>query len=514
MASPQAAGGAALLLSAGFATGTPITPAQLRESMYTTADFVKGVEAVSQGNGQIDVPASWNLLKTKPATRTFTTDAPVCTPISDFLATPDRGTGVYNRCAAGDGGHKVGQSKTYRVKVTRTSGASGNVAHRLRLIGNDGTFTVPSAASLRLDRAQSITVVAKPRTAGLHSAILVVDDPKTGVVDHRVMLAVVASEDLTKPSYALTKTGEVERNLVKRHFVTVPEGTKALQVNLGGIATNSQVRWIAFNPYGVPVDPTATTQCYTNFPGSPCNANSRAYSNPIPGVWELIVESRRTSPFLDNPYRLTAAAQGVTVDPAIQTIAAPIGEATAVSWTVRNDFGPVTVTPKGGNLGSALSQRPSIADGDVQEFEVVVPAGAERLDVSIGNPADLSADLDLSVYNAAGELVAQDADGDSDESVSLANPAPGTYTVEVDGYSVPAGTTEYDYLDVFFSSALGTLTVPGAAITLDGGQSATVTGSLTATAPAAAGRQLFGEMNVVTAAGAVLGTGSVLVSAP
>ena len=106
-------------------------------------------------------------------------------------------------------------------------------------------------------------------------------------------------------------------------------------------------RWVAFNPYGVPVDPTATTQCYTNFPGSPCNANSRAYSNPIPGVWELIVESRRTSPFLDNPYRLTAAAQGVTVDPAIQTIAAPIGEATAVSWTVRNDFGPVTVTPKG-----------------------------------------------------------------------------------------------------------------------------------------------------------------------
>ena len=469
---------------------------------------------MSQGNGQIDVPASWNLLKTKPATRTFTTDAPVCTPISDFLATPDRGAGVYNRCAAGDGGHKVGQTKTYQVNVTRTSGASGNVAHRLRLIGNDGTFTVPSAASLRLDRAQSITVVAKPRTAGLHSAILVVDDPKTGVVDHRVMLAVVASEDLKKPSYALTKTGEVERNLVQRHFVTVPEGTKALQVNLGGIATNSQVRWIAFNPYGVPVDPTATTQCYTNFPGSPCNANSRAYSNPIPGVWELIVESRRTSPFLDNPYRLTAAAQGVTVDPAIQTIAAPIGEATAVSWTVRNDFGPVTVTPKGGNLGSALSQRPSIADGDVQEFEVVVPAGAERLDVSIGNPADLSADLDLSVYNAAGELVAQDADGDSDESVSLANPAPGTYTVEVDGYSVPAGTTEYDYLDVFFSSALGTLTVPGAAITLDGGQSATVTGSLTATAPAAAGRQLFGEMNVVTAAGAVLGTGSVLVSAP
>ncbi|HSF98691.1 MAG TPA: S8 family serine peptidase [Ornithinibacter sp.] len=514
MASPQAAGGAALLLSAGFATGTPITPAQLRESMYSTADFVKGVEAVSQGTGQLDVPSTWGLLSTRPATRTMTTDAPVCTVISDFLATPDRGTGVYNRCAADDGGHQVGQSKTYKVAVTRTSGAGGAVDHRVRLIGNDGTFTVPTSASLRLDRAQTINVVAKPQTAGLHSAILVVDDPRTGVVDHRIMLAVVAAEDLGAPAYTLTRTGEVERNLVKRHFVTVPKGAKALQVNLEGIATNSQVRWIAFNPYGVPVDSTATTQCYTNFPGSPCNANSRAYSDPIPGVWELIVESRRTSPFLDNPYRLTASAQGVTVDPAIRTVDAPIGVATPVSWTVRNDFGPATVTPRGGNLGSALSQRPSIADAASQEFEVVVPAGAQRLDVTIGNPSDLSADLDLTVRNAAGAVVGQDADGDSEESVSIASPAPGTYTVVVDGYSVPAGTTDYDYLDVFFSSALGTLTVPGTAVTLTGGQSATLSGTLTATAPAPAGRQLFGEMNVVTPAGAVLGTGPVLVSAP
>lgn len=79
---------------------------------------------------------------------------------------------------------------------------------------------------------------------------------------------------------------------------------------------------------------------------------------------------------------------------------------------------------------------------------------------------------------------------------------------------MPPGTLEYDYLDVFFSSALGTLAVPGTAITLSGGQSATVTGTLTAAAPAAAGRQLFGEMTVVTPAGAILGTGSVLVSAP
>ncbi|WP_377639526.1 S8 family serine peptidase [Oryzobacter terrae] len=511
MASPQAAGGAALLLSAGFSTGTPITPTQMRESLYTSADFVKGVEAVSQGTGQMDVPGAWNLLRTKPATQSYSTDAPVCTPISDFLATPDRGTGVYNRCASAEGGHKVGQTKAYDVSVTRTSGKAGAVTHRVRIIGNDGTFTAPSSVTLRADRAKDVAVIAKPRTKGLHSAILEIDDPATGVVDHRVMLAVVASEDLVKPSYSTTATGEVERNLVQRHFVTVPPGAKALQVNLAGYATNSQVRWVAFNPYGVPVDPTATTQCYTNFSdAAACKPTSRAYANPMPGVWELIAEARRTSPFLENPYKLTAAIQGVTVDPATQTVAAPLNTPTPVSWTVKNDFGPVTVKPTGGNLGSALAERKTIANEDVKEYQVVVPAGAERFTATIGGTSDLGADLDLYVLRG-GAVVGQAADGDSEESVTIANPVAGTYTVRVDGYSVPSGSTEYDYLDVFFSSALGTLAVPAGELTLAGGQSATVTGSLTAKTAAATGRQLFGEMRVLSTEGAVLGTGSVLV---
>ena len=86
------------------------------------------------------------------------------------------------------------------------------------------------------------------------------------------------------------------------------------------------MRFIAFNPYGVPVDPTATTACYTNFSdAAACKPTSRAYANPLPGVWELTVESRRTSPFLENPYKLTAAVQGVTVNPATQTVTAPVG---------------------------------------------------------------------------------------------------------------------------------------------------------------------------------------------
>ena len=130
--------------------------------------------------------------------------------------------------------------------------------------------------------------------------------------------------------------------------------------------------------------------------------------------------------------------------------------------------------------------------------------------MSIGNPSDLAADLDLYVVDPAGDE-RFDADGDSEESLTYIDPAPGTYTVIVDGYSVPAGTTEFDYLDVFFASALGSLTVDETPFTFPSGSTRTVTGQVTALVAPAAGRQLFGEMTVESASGAVLGKGSVLI---
>ena len=513
MAAPQTAGGVALLLSAAKASGITVTTRQLRDSLYTSADFVQGVEAIAQGAGQVDIPATWALLSTRPVSRDYTVSAPVCTPISDFLATADTGTGVYNRCDAANGGQVSGEDKVYEVRATRTTGNTGRVSHNLRLVGNDGTFSLPTASRpMPKGEAVDIPVKARTSTPGAHSAILEIDDPATAVVDLRVLLTVVLSDDLVAPSYSKTQSGTVERNLTKKLFVVVRQGAKALQVNLSGVAGTDQVRWIAINPYGVPVESTSSLVCFTSFSAPSCNSTSRAYANPLPGVWELEVEARRTSPSLVNPYTLKAAVQGVTVDPASQTLASVTANQPApVSWTVTNAFGDLSMAPRGGNLGSALSERKSIANHDFQEFTVVVPAGAERLTATIGRPSDLGADLDLFVRNSAGALVGQSADGDSEESVSIANPAAGTYTVQVDGYAVPAGTTEYDYLDVFVSSALGAITVPDTTVDLAAGASTPVTGAVTAKAAPAAGRQLFGEMKVVSTAGAVLGTGSVLV---
>ena len=105
-----------------------------------------------------------------------------------------------------------------------------------------------------------------------------------------------------------------------------------------------------------------------------------------------------------------------------------------------------------------------------------MPDGASRLDVAIGNTSDLSADLDLYVdFN--GEEVGSSADGDSEESVSIDNPEPGTYTVTVDGYAVSDPTTDFDYLDVFYSAGLGSLDVPSAPLTLAAGASLPISGA-------------------------------------
>lgn len=512
MAAPQATGAVALLLSGAKANDLEVSPVQLRRALYSGARWINNVPAHAQGNGMVHVADTWKLLREGVTTAEYVVDAPVCTPISEFLATPHRGTGVYNRCAADAGGHRPGQFKSYPVTITRTTGPDVDLLHKLDWVGNDGTFAAPGQVVLPLNKPVTINVRATP-ASGARSAILRVDNPFTSTVDFEFMNAVVASNALTSPEYGFSTSGKITRNGFTSYFVTVPAGATALQVNLSGIAEGSQTRFRVVNPYGVPVEAGSTLICFTNFSDpATCKPEERDYQNPMPGVWEITVETRRTTPMMQNPYTLTAEVQGVAVDPATTVLEdVTPGEVTSVDWEITNTFGPVAVSGQGGSLGSSNSQRPTIADLETQSFQVTVPAGATRLFTKIGNTSDLGADLDLFVYRA-GTLVAYNADGDSEEQVTINNPVPGVYDIEVEGYSVPAGTTEYDYLDVFYSTGLGTIAVAPATVDLDNGDSATITGSVTVDAAPAAGRELFGEMLVVTDQGAVIGRGGVSVS--
>ncbi|MFJ9904247.1 S8 family serine peptidase [Streptomyces sp. NPDC101152] len=508
MASPQATGATALLLSAAKQKRIELTPADLRTALTSTAHHIKGVQAYEEGAGLIDVVDAWDAVRAGATAHDYTVKAPVDTALDSALKTPGFGSGLYDR----EGGLKAGQKKTYDVTITRTSGANKPIRHELRLTNNAGdTFKVLGSHEVRLPLNQPVTVKvqANPGSAGLKSAILEVDDPRTEGVDRQILTTVVVS---TPVRYTYAAAGSVQRNSTRSYFVTVPEGAKSLEVAIGGLKDSSQTRFIAIHPYGVPVDNTSTPYCYNNYlDGNGCKPDVRAYADPQPGVWEIEVESRRTSPLLDNPYRLDLAVYGAAFDPATVTVPeAKAGTPAAASWKVTNRLAAIDGHLVGGPLGSAKSARPTIGQGQTQTTAVEVPEGAKSLDVAIGNVSDGAADLDLTVRNAAGTVVGQSADGDSEEAVSIASPAAGTYTIEVDGYSVPSGSTAYDYRDVFFSPSLGTVTVDGSApVRLGTGASASVSGSVTATAEAPAGREFFGQVQLVNGRGTVAGTGSV-----
>ncbi|MFF3750224.1 S8 family serine peptidase [Streptomyces sp. NPDC002018] len=511
MASPQAAGASALLISAAKQKHISLTPAELRTALTSTAEPIDGLQAHEQGAGLIDVVAAWKSIQRGVSSYEYAVKAPVDTAIEEFLETPGFGTGLYDR----EGGLQAGQKKTYDVTITRTTGPAGPVEHRLKWKYNDDDtfqFLRSHRIDLPLNQPVTIPVQASPGSAGVHSAILELDDRDTEGVDKQILATVVVSKPLAKPSYAFSATDSVQRNSSKSYFLTVPAGAQTLEVALGGLATGSQTRFISIHPYGVQVEDSSTTFCYPNYnnPNNTCRPDLRSYPNPQPGVWEIEVESRRTSPLLDNPYTLDVSILGAVFDPSVTTIpSARIGTPAPVEWKVTNSAAAIDGKLAGGSLGSAKVARPTIADGEQQQTTLTLGAGVEKLDVSIGGASDTGADLDLLVYRD-GVQVGASTSASAEETVSLARPAAGTYTFIVDGYSVPAGSTAYDYRDVYYSDTLGTVGASGT-IKLDSGASAQVAAEVLVKSAAPAGRQFFGEVRLLNARGTAAGTGSVII---
>jgi len=500
MASPQVTGAGALLLSAAKQHGIKVTPAQLRTALTSTGRHIEGAQAYEEGAGLVDVPAAWQVVEADGTAHDYTVKAPVRTSLDQFLRTPGFGTGVYDR----EGGLTAGQKRTYDVTVTRTSGPSGAVPHALRLTKNEeDTFSVvgPQVVDLPLNEPVTVQVQAAPRSAGIKSAILQLDDPLTPGVDKQIMTTVVVSTPL---AYTFSTTGPAQtpRNTYTSYFVTVPKGTKSLEVTLGGLKDGSTDRMRAVNPYGVRATAGAVTT-----PGT------TPYLDPLPGVWEIEVDAGATAAVAADPYTLTVSAFSTAFSPDPVTLPeARVGTPSDASWTLTNCMEAVDGHLTGGPLGSSRTARPTITQDAVQRTTIDVPDGTTSLAVAIGNVSDTAANLDLTLLDPQGDAVAFSGDSGSDEAVSLTNPVPGKYTVEVNGFVVPSGSTAYDYRDVFYSTSLGRLTTDESVpYKLGTGDSAKASASVTVAKGAPEGRDLFGEVRLANSRGTITGVGRVTV---
>jgi hypothetical protein len=518
MAAPQAAGGAALLVSAAQQTGAQHQPAQLRQAIISTATYLSDrYQAYEQGNGLMNVPDAWGLLSTNIRTVDITSSVQVSTILSGFLETPGYGVGIYDR-----EGVAAGQSYVRRYTFVRTSGQGGTITYDVTWKDNDGTFSSPTTIDLPRNVPVTLDVTLNPVTSGAHSAILNLDDrdPATAGTDYQTMNVVIAADVFTAASnYSVTKTASLGPGQFDTYFFRIPAGTPAFKVDMtgGGPAGAGAIRFLRWHPYGLGVDSNAVSNCYNGAPGG-CTTGSptsRTQSNPQAGVWEVTVDARRNSDAASAPYTLTASILGASVSPNPDIIpTAQIGVPVARSYTITNLLGAFTGRAVGTPLGSAYMATPTIANHAVQVYTVTVAAGSTSLRATIGGTSDPAADLDLFVDNCTTGTCVQagsNADGDSEESVTINNPAAGVWRVRVDGYSVPAGTTTYNYVDVFANPAFGSVSVTDANALRPAGASWTVPGTVTANAAPAAGRVLLGSVEVRTDGNVLVGIGNVIV---
>ena len=518
MAAPQTAGATALLISAAQqAGGVQTQPAQIRQAWRSSAQYLTGrYQAYEQGNGLINVGAAWALLQTNAKTYDISSSVPVNTLLSGFLATPGIGVGINDR-----EGVEAGDSYTRTYTFTRTSGPGGGKVFNLTWVDNDGTFS--SAGTINLPRgvAVSLPVGVAPATSGTHSAILNLNDPTNPGVEYQTLNTVIAADQFNAGNnYSVTKNGTLSPGQFKTYFFNVPAGTPAFKVDMSGPSATpgtGAIRFLRWHPWGLGIDSNAVGNCYSPSvsgcgTGSPL---SRTVTNPQAGVWEVTVDARRNSDALNAPFTLTASILGAIVSPNPDVIAsATLGVPVARSYTITNVFGAFTGRAVGTGLGSAVVATPSIANHAQNITFVTVDPGSTSLRATIGSPSDPAADLDLFVFNCtAGPCVqaGSNADGDSEESVTIASPAAGLWAILVDGFSVPAGTTTYSYVDVFANAAFGAVSVTDANALRAAGSSWVVPGSVTANAAPASGRVLLGNVQVRTDTNVLVGSGDVIV---
>lgn len=474
MASPQAAGGAALLVSAAKQSGAQYQPDQLRLAINSSSRYLPFYEALEQGNGLMNVSRAWSLLKQNLRTVEITSAVPVWNALSGLLATPNVGTGIYDKEALDRGGVKAGDSYTRTYTLIRKSGGKA-ATYNVSWVGNDGTFSSASSVSLPLNTPTSFTVTISAARAGAHSALLNLDDPATPGIDFQTMNTVIAAEQLTAANeFTVTVTGSADRpDAAKpRHFFSVPAGATGMRMT--STPLTGRIRTIRFHPYGVPFDSTTTTpycgesSTSTACPGGPV---IRTAANPTPGVWEVTVDTSRASLADPATYVLRVELFGVSVTPSSWTVdPAAVGGSYTQAFDFRNQGAPFAGNASGTSLSSAFATQGSMSKGsgtlsrDVRWLRA--PAGATTLTVQTSQGSDTSADLDVFVFycgtdgaTCGAAPVGQGIGATATETIVIASPPPGVYKVVVEEFSIPAGTTSYGYLDEVARNGYGGITV-------------------------------------------------------
>ena len=118
---------------------------------------------------------------------------------------------------------------------------------------------------------------------------------------------------------------------------------------------------------------------------------ARTVNNPMPGVWEIVVEARRTSDAVSAPFSVSASVLGTTISPNPDMVpSAQIGTPMNREYTVTNRLAAFNGRLVGGGaLGSTQTERPTVGDLAQTTFDVTLPsAGVTSYTIRTSNASD------------------------------------------------------------------------------------------------------------------------------
>ena len=467
-ATPTAAGAVGLLISAARQSGMSIDPHRIKYAVTRGARWVPHIAAYKQGNGVVSVEGAWEVLQALEAgglTVEIDARSSIKTAYSHLLPTPHEGVGLYERS-----GWSPGDREIRPVTFTRRSGPSAPMTFDVEWAGNQhGTFSGPLTVTLPLNQPVEFPVTVAPTGHGVHTAHLTLEHEDVVGYAHRMLLAVVAPEPLgAANNFTVTREVDVPRPGMRSLFFDVPEGASAVSFDLTWkerSATMSVIRPDTRAQRGVQVR-------------SGGSGITQVVSRPMAGTWEVRLtdiadtrtfdweQAKKEEPVPPTPVTLTvsALATDVSVVPSGPLAAengsgADNGHTSATGthqvW-LTNRMAAFTGAAVSTPVGSARTERRTIRSGEQQVFETEVLPGSDALMVRA--TADGDADLDVYVFDCTGEECrAASADGDpvGSESVTIHEPAAGTWKIVVDGSDVPEGDVGYEYLDMVLNPAYG-----------------------------------------------------------
>jgi len=464
-ATPMAAGGAALLISAAKQSGVHHDVDRLRWAIMSSARYLPGYGAYTQGAGLFQVGAAWEALKAAPTPVRIISRASVNAALSQYLKEPGRGPGVFER-----EGWSAGQTGERQIAFTRTSGPAPPMTYSLRWIGNDGTFTSQKTIALPLDRSVSLTVTINPKSSGVHSAILSLDEPGGAPAVYQVMNTVVAAEQLTATNqFSFKNEGETLWFDSQVYYFNVPAGTLALKADVQ--IAKGNVFPILLRPSGVGhyvlADPSTKSINYQTG-----GSWSRGVVRPEPGVWQLLIDNKsvwdesRFAAETRARFTVSIAVLGAEANPAVIVIDPTERQANYTrEVSYKNYFGSFTGGVVNQPLGSAFSAQPTLLAGAMpQVYEINLPSGTAGLSAHASAASGGAADVDLYLFDCTGkECVLKDFSqrAGSNEQVEIENPTAGKWKVMLDPFAMPSGKTTCDYSDIFTHPAFGLIAPAG-----------------------------------------------------